>query len=251
MTMMTQMRQWSDWAVSQILPHRCIGCAALVSSPGFCTLCWPSLRFITAPHCECCGDPFEVPASPNSRCGICSAAPPPWQRARAIWRYDDASRRPVLALKYQDRTALATIAAPLLCRVGQQLLHAPGALLVPVPLHWSRLATRGFNQAALLADAVREISAVPVEKHLLRRARRTAPQQGLDRTQRQSNVRKAFVVPESAAPRLAGRAVILVDDVITTGATAAACAKVLLAAGAASVDVLTLARVVQPRPLPI
>jgi ComF family protein len=251
MTMMTQMRQWSDWAVSQILPHRCIGCAALVSSPGFCTSCWPNLRFITAPHCYSCGDPFEVPASPNSRCGICSAAPPPWQRARAIWRYDDASRRPVLALKYQDRTALATIAAPLLCRVGQQLLHAPGALLVPVPLHWSRLATRGFNQAALLADAVRDISAVPVDKHALHRVRRTAPQQGLDRTQRQSNVRKAFVVPESAAARLAGRAVILVDDVITTGATAAACAKALLAAGAASVDVLTLARVVQPRPLPI
>jgi ComF family protein len=251
MTMMTQIKHWSDWAVSQILPHRCVGCAALVSSPGFCTSCWPSLRFITAPHCYSCGDPFEVPASPNSRCGICFAAPPPWQRARAIWHYDDASRRPVLALKYQDRTVLAAIAAPLLCRVGQDLLQASNAVLVPVPLHWSRLATRSFNQAALLADAVRDISAVPVEKHILRRSRRTPPQQGLDRTQRQSNVYNAFVVPKSAAPRLAGRAVILVDDVITTGATAAASAVALLAAGAASVDVLTLARVVQSRPLPI
>ncbi len=110
---------------------------------------------------------------------------------------------------------------------------------------------RGFNQAALLADAVQRLSGVPVDKHSLHRARRTPPQQGLDRTARQTNVRKAFVVRPAAAPQLAGRAVILLDDVITTGATAAACAKALLKAGAATVDVLTLARVVQPRPLPI
>lgn len=251
MTMMPQIKAWSDWAISQVLPHRCAACANLVASPGFCAQCWPTLRFITAPHCFCCGDPFEVPASAMSRCGICSADPPPWQRARAIWRYDDASRGPVLALKYQDRTAFAAMAAPLLCRIGQNLLQAPDALLVPVPLHWTRLAMRGFNQAALLADAVQRLSGVPVDKHSLRRARRTPPQQGLDRTARQTNVRKAFVVRPAAAPQLAGRAVILLDDVITTGATAAACAKALLKAGAATVDVLTLARVVQPRPLPI
>ncbi len=249
--MMSQIKAWSDWTISQVLPHRCAACACLVSSAGFCAQCWPNLRFITAPHCFCCGDPFEVPASQASLCGICAADPPPWQRARAIWRYDEASRRPVLALKYQDRTAFAKLAAPLLCRVGQSLLDGPDAVLVPVPLHWTRLAMRGFNQAALIADAVQRISGVPVDKHSLHRARRTPPQQGLDRTQRQTNVRKAFVVRQTTAPQLAGRAVILVDDVITTGATAAACAKALLKAGAATVDVLTLARVVQPRPLPI
>jgi ComF family protein len=251
MTMTTQLRAWADWAVSQVLPHRCIACAEIVSGPGFCLACWPQLRFITAPHCFGCGDPFEVPASPESRCAICAADPPPWQRARAIWRYNEASKGPVLALKYQDRTAFADIAAPLLRRAGQELLDTPNALLVPVPLHWTRLAWRGFNQAALLADALHRVSGVGVEKHILRRIRRTSPQQGLDRTQRQSNIRQAFAVPATAAPRLAGRPVILIDDVITTGATAAACAKVLLKAGAASVDILTLARVVQPRPLPI
>jgi ComF family protein len=237
--------------VSQVLPHRCIACADVVAGPGFCTMCWPELRFITAPHCFCCGDPFEVPASPASLCGVCAAAPPPWQRARAIWRYNDASKRPVLALKYQDRTALAAITAPLLGRAGMALLAEPDALLVPVPLHWTRLAWRGFNQAALLADALHRTSGVAVDKHALIRTQRTKPQQGLDRAARQSNIRKAFAVRPAAAGRLVGRSVILVDDVITTGATAAACTKALLKAGAKSVDVLTLARVVQPRALPI
>jgi ComF family protein len=251
MVMIPQFKIWADWAVSQVLPHRCIACAETVLGPGFCSRCWPALRFITAPHCFGCGDPFEVPASPESRCAICSADPPPWQRARAIWRYNDASKGPVLALKYQDRTGFANIAAPLLRRVGQALLDAPNAVLVPVPLHWTRLAWRGFNQAALLADALHRVSGVMVDKHALRKVRRTPPQQGLDRAQRQINIRKAFAVKSSAASRLSGRSVILVDDVITTGATAAACTKVLLKAGATSVDVLTLARVVQPRTLPI
>ncbi len=157
----------------------------------------------------------------------------------------------MLALKYQDRTALATIAAPLLRRAGGSLLDAPGACLVPVPLHWSRLVWRGFNQAALLADELHKISGIAVDKHALARVRRTPPQQGLDRAGRQANIRKAFAVRASAQARLAGRPVILVDDVVTSGATAAACAKVLLKAGAASVDILALARVVQPRAVPI
>jgi ComF family protein len=244
-----QLKHLTNWAVSQILPHRCVSCAKLVASDGFCSDCWPKLNFITAPHCFCCGDPFEVPASPDSRCAICTTDPPPWQRARAIWRYDDISKRPVLALKYQDSTSFVNIAAPMLQRVGQSLLQHPAALLVPVPLHWTRLAARGFNQSALLTDALQQLSGVTADKHVLRRVRRTPPQQGMNRVQRQSDVHKAFVVPDVAAARLAGRAVILVDDVITTGATVAACAKILLQAGAASIDVLTLARVVQSRPL--
>jgi ComF family protein len=248
---MRQIAHWSDWAVSQVLPHRCISCAEVVSGPGFCTACWPELRFITPPHCACCGDPFDVPAQPESRCGACLAEPPPWRSARAIWRYNDASKRPVLALKYQDRTALAAIAAPLLRRAGHSLLDAPGACLVPVPLHWSRLAWRGFNQAALLADALHQLTGIALDKHALARVRRTPPQQGLDRAGRQENIRKAFAVRGAGHARLAGRPVILVDDVITTGATAAACAKVLLKAGVASVDILALARVVQPRVIAI
>jgi ComF family protein len=251
MKAMRQIARWGDWAVSQVLPHRCISCAEIVSGPGFCTACWPDLRFITPPMCACCGDPFEVPASPESRCGACFADPPPWHSARAIWRYNDASKRPVLSLKYQDRTALAEIAAPLLRRAGQSLLDAPGACLVPVPLHWSRLAWRGFNQAALLADSLHSLTGVAVEKHVLARVRRTPPQQGLDRAARQANIRKAFAVLAAGQTKLAGRPVILIDDVITTGATAAACAKVLLKAGAARVDILALARVVQNRALPI
>jgi ComF family protein len=154
-------------------------------------------------------------------------------------------------MKYQDRTALAALAVPMLRRAGQSLLDQPGALLVPVPLHWSRLSWRGFNQAALITDSLSRLCHLPCDKHALRRVRRTPRQQGLDRTERQINIKGAFAVPDAARARLGGRAVILVDDVITTGATAAACTKVLLKAGAASVDILALARVVQPRAVPI
>ena len=172
------------------------------------------------------------------------AHPPVWTRARAVARYEDGpARRLVHRLKYGDRLELSANMGRWMARAGAELL-AEGQLLVPIPLHRRRLFTRRFNQAAALADAVSKASGVPADALALVRVKPTVPQVGLSRAQRADNVQGAFRVSEAARPRIVGRRLVLVDDVMTSGATANACARVLLRAGAEQVDVLVFARVV-------
>jgi ComF family protein len=178
------------------------------------------------------------------------ADPPSYQRARAAVRYDDTARALVHAFKYGDRLDLAPMLGNWMMRAGHELLDGADAL-VPVPLHWTRLWTRRFNQAAALASAISKISHVPVAHDPLRRVKATAQQVGLSRKDRASNVQGAFRVPPAAKAEVAGRRLILVDDVLTSGATSDACARALLRAGAAQVDVLVFARVVDPAKGPI
>jgi ComF family protein len=228
-----------------LLPPRCLGCGGTVGGAGggeLCAACWRGVTFLGPPLCSCCGLPFPYDAGADARCGACLADPPAYDRARAVFRYDERSRGLVLGLKHSDRTHGAAAYGGWMRRAAPELF-AGADLLLPVPLHWTRLFLRRYNQAALLAHAIRAAGGPPVAPDWLVRRRRTPSQGRRNRSQRADNVRGAFALRPGR--EVAGRHVILIDDVFTTGATVAECAKVLRRAGAARIDVLTLARVVR------
>lgn len=230
-------------ALDLVLPPRCMGCGEIVPDEGgFCAECWSGLAFITPPLCATCGDPFELPREPGALCGACLADPPAFG-ARAVVAYEGAAKDVVLGLKHADRDHLARAMARQLARTGVDWLD--GALVVPVPLHRWRLWKRGYNQAALIARALAKASGADLLVDGLERHKPTPSSQGMNRTQRAANVRGAFRVQPARKALITGRAVVLVDDVLTTGATAAACARTLLRAGAISVNLLAWARVVR------
>jgi ComF family protein len=239
-------------ALDALLPPQCLGCREGVGEPGqLCAACWSGIGFIAAPYCACCGLPFELDAGPGlTLCAACIAEPPAYARARAVFRYDAASRDLVLRFKHGDRTDAAPAFARWLHRAGADLV-ATADLIAPVPLHRWRLLHRRYNQSALLALELGRLAHRPVVPDLLVRRRATGSQGGLGRRERLLNVRGAFAVRPRHAAALAGRRVLLVDDVLTTGATAGAVARALRRAGASHVDVVALARVVRPATLAI
>ena len=229
-------------ALNLVLPPLCLSCGQVVDQPGhLCPTCWAQVSFISAPHCAACGHPFEFDAGAGALCGACVDDPFPFARARSVFRYDDASKSLILRLKHADRLEGVPAFARWMARAGADLL-SPESVLVPVPLHRWRLWSRRYNQAALLAQSLGRHTGLPVDVLSLIRHRRTPPQGRLGRSERAANVRGAFTVTGS---KLAGRPVVLVDDVMTTGITLAECTSALLQAGAKSVDVLTLGRVVR------
>lgn len=226
-----------------VLPPRCPACRVIVGGDGrFCLSCWQQLAFITTPQCARCGMPFDHDRGAGAECGPCLAQRPRFTSARAALVYGGPARQVLLALKHGDRQHLATVMARHMARAAGTLL-GPDALLVPVPLHWVRLWRRGFNQAALLARALANASDTPLAVDALRRVRATPTSQGLGRKARAANVRGVFRVADRGQVR--GRRIVLVDDVLTTGATAEACTRILTRAGASEVHVLTFARVVR------
>jgi ComF family protein len=232
-----------------LLPPHCLTCDRPVDAPGqFCLECFRGVAFIAEPCCVHCGVPFPNKGlgGPERLCPGCRAHPAPWEQARAALRYDGHAKRLLLPFKHADRPELAQALAPMMARAGAALLRR-AELIVPVPLHRRRLFSRRYNQAALLVHALARLSRVPAVPDLLRRTRATVSLGELGATARAEAVAGAFAVRPHRAARLAGRRVLLVDDVMTSGATASACTEVLLAAGAAAVDVLVAARVPDPR----
>jgi len=231
-----------------LLPPQCLGCGTLVGGGGvLCPSCWETVTFLSPPQCDACGLPFEYDPGVGALCGACVREKPVYERARAAMIYNEASRRLVLAFKHGDRTDAAPAFGAWLARAGRDLL-ADAGLIAPVPLHWSRLFTRRYNQSALLAKALGRVSGVSVTQDLLIRRRRTPPQGRMSPSARKRNVRGAFAIRKSKASLIEGKRVLLIDDVLTTGATVSASARALIAAGAEAVDVLTLARVIRPSP---
>ena len=235
--------QLAHTAVNLVLPPRCLVCGAEVPSLGsLCLGCWMGLRFITQPLCVLCGDPFETAPPGRAICGDCLVAPPRYARARSALHYDEASRPLILGFKHGDRLHLAPTMVGWMRAAGTELL-ADAEVLVPVPLHRWRLWTRRYNQAALLAHGLGHATGLAVADRCLLRIRRTPSQGRTTASQRARNVRGAFAVPYERRGEVAGRRVLLIDDVLTSGATVTACARILGRAGAVAVDVLTLARV--------
>jgi len=232
-------------ALDLALPPLCAACREPVEGKGLCPACWSKLSFITRPYCERLGIPFVYDPGPGILSMEAIAAPPAYNRARAAVRFDEISRALVHALKYGDRLDLAPMMGRWIANAGGELLAEADAL-VPVPLHWRRLWARRFNQSATLAATISKESGVPVATGALKRVRATVQQVGLSRTERAANIQGAFRVPEDGKAAVAGRRLVLVDDVLTSGATVEGCARALLRAGAANVDVLIFARVADP-----
>lgn len=210
-----------------------------------CASCWGQVQFIAEPMCASCGMPFEFEVEPGAVCGVCAATDRPTRRQRAVVAYDDGSRGLILAFKRSDRTDAAGTFGAWMVRAGGVLLE-DRPLLVPVPLHWTRLFSRRYNQAAMLALAVARRADADVAVDALVRRKRT-PKLGTSGPQaRAETVRGAFAVARRWRKRIDGRTILLIDDVYTTGSTTNACARALRQAGAGPIDVLTLARVVRP-----
>ena len=232
-------------ALDLALPQLCPACRAPVEGRGLCPACWSKLSFISRPYCERLGIPFVYDPGPGILSMEAIADPPAYHRARAAVRFDEISRALVHCLKYGDRLDLAPMMGQWMSHAGRELLAAADAL-VPVPLHWRRLWARRFNQSAMLAAAISAESRLPVVVTALKRVKPTVQQVGLSRSERAANVQGAFRVPPEGRGAVAGRRLVLVDDVLTSGATVDGCARALLRAGAANVDVLIFARVAEP-----
>ncbi len=237
-------RQLARLAIDLALPPRCIGCGARTDSAGLaCARCWSNLTFIAPPFCQCCGAPFDFAVEGDIRCAACHADPPPYDRARAAVTYDEGSRGLVLGFKHGDRLHAAPAFGAWTARAGAELLN-DADIVTPVPLHRLRLIRRRYNQAALIAAHAARLAGVTHLPDLLERHRATPSQGELGAAARQRNVAGAFRLNPRHAERVKGSRIVLVDDVLTTGATVGACARVLRRGGAARIDVLTLARVV-------
>jgi ComF family protein len=232
------------------LPQLCPSCRETVVGEGLCASCWSRLSFIAPPYCARLGIPFPFDPGSGTLSIEAMSDPPAYNRARAAVRFEETARTLVHALKYGDRLDLAPIMGRWMANAGRELT-ADADLLVPVPLHWRRQWARRFNQSALLADVVAKVSGLKVAHRALMRVKPTAQQVGLARAERAVNVQGAFRVRPRGQGEVRGRRLILVDDVLTSGATLETCARTLLRAGAAQVDVLVFARVVAPARIPI
>ena len=230
----------AKWIVDLALPARCPGCGTITAEiQSFCTDCWRGIEWLGDSGCSSCGLPLA--ATEIDSCAACLAKPPIIARTRAAVAYGDTTRTLPLRLKYSRKIALAKTMA----RYMQPLLDRSGEpLLVPVPLHRSRLWSRGFNQAALLARDLARRCDIAHDPFALRRTKRTLPLKQMSPQQRRRQVAGAFQTADPAT--VAGRRIILVDDVLTTGSTAEACAKALRRVGASRVELICWARVVRP-----
>ena len=236
--------------VHAIYPPQCVACdMATADDHGLCGACWRETHFITGLVCDRCGTPLLEGESggvarqdPDLLCDDCMKVARPWVHGRAVFLYAGVGRRLVLGLKHGDRTDLVPAAAAWMQKAGASLL-AEADLIIPVPIHWTRLIKRRYNQAAVLAQRLSRISGVPALADALIRTKRTAMLDGHSRADRFAALSGAITAKPNRVPLLEGRRVILVDDVMTSGATLAAATEATYAAGAQQVCILTLARV--------
>ena len=228
-------------ALDVLLPRQCSMCDRHVAQGALCPACFARLSFVNPPVCSGCGAPLGVSQARSRSCASCRAKRPPWAEARAALRYDEWSKRLILPLKYADRTENAQVLASFMTRAGGALAAAAD-WIVPVPLHRWRLMGRRYNQAALLARHVGRAAGRPVLLDGLRRVRATRPLMSLTPERRVAELAAAIAIKPSRAAMLVDSRVLLIDDVLTSGATAEACTAALLRAGVLRVDVLAAAR---------
>ena len=227
------------------LPPQCLACDRHVARlGGLCPVCWGEFRLIEKPYCARLGTPFAYDLGPGALSAEAIADPPPFDRCRAVAHFDEVARKLVHGLKYRDHIELARWMGGWMARAGADVV-ADADIVTPVPLHRFRLWMRRFNQSAALAHAIAAETGKRFAPAVLKRVRATTQQVGLSATERDKNVRGAFRVMPEERPKIAGRCILLVDDVYTTGATVRAATRALLRGGAGAVDVLVFARVVR------
>ena len=227
-----------DW----LIPPTAIDTFGSVQSPGLTPASFGAMTFLDAPVCDGCGAPFVNDQGLGARCSTCIASPRAFDRARAACVYDHASRELILRFKHGDKPELGSLFARWMMRAGEELLAGADAV-APTPLHPRRLFGRRYNQAAEIARPLARLAKLRYAPDVLRRARPTPSQGGRSAVERRRNLVGAIVVDPARQPLVEGRRIVVIDDVFTTGATAEACAKALLRAGARAVDLLTVARV--------
>lgn len=226
------------------LPPRCPACGVSVARDHqICLDCWRQFAFLAGSKCLCCGEPFAFDRGPDTICGQCLANPPHFDGVRAAVRYDELSARLVIRLKYGGRLGIADLISSHMERLITE--QDVPELIIPVPLHRTRLWRRGFNQSALIARGISRGLGCPVASDLLIRKHATPPLKKMSTAQRFQTVRNAFEVTAKGHPELPDKEILLVDDVFTSGSTVNACARVLKTAGAKKVIVLCWARVCQ------
>ena len=236
-------RMGSKRALDVILPPQCPVTGERLAEPGLLSAKgWAALSFIDDPVCARCGAPFAHNHGEGAECAACIAEPPSYDSARAAVLYDEASHGLIVSFKHADRTELADLFGRWLARAGAPYLRE-GSVVMPTPLHRRRLLARRYNQAASLASALARRTGAPLLQDALVRTRATPPQKALSASARKRNVSGAFAVRPERLQDVKGAQVVLIDDVLTTGATLSACARALKKAGAARVDALVLARV--------
>lgn len=230
--------------LNTLLPPTCAACGTEVMTEGaFCGTCFQTAQRIIAPCCHRCGVPLENEGLGGAQncCAACQAHPPLWRSARAAFVYDAWSRRLILPLKYSDHTENAAVLARQMAASGEELLKN-ATIIVPVPLYRTRLWKRRYNQAALMAQGISRLAGLPCVVDALQRVRPTKALARLSASEREQEMEQAVQVRKGREARIQGQAVLLVDDVLTTGSTATACTAALMKAGAVSVDILVAAR---------
>jgi ComF family protein len=246
MTSITAMRlpiaALSQWALDKLYPPHCPSCKAPVAAQGhLCGTCFNDIHMIAAPQCAQCGVPFAVDMGSEALCPECLDHRPSYITARSALVYGEVVGTLIKQLKYHDQMQGLNRFAQWMAQVVSKDVD----VIVPVPLHWKRLFTRRYNQAAWLAYELSDVMAIPCMPHMLRRVRHTPPQARMNREERQRNMKRAFVVPKKYTSLIEHKRILIVDDVMTTGATIEACAEALKSAGAAEVYAVTLARAVR------
>lgn len=244
MALLHRTRPFVDRFIDTVFPPRCGACGAAVEKQGtLCAECWSAISFIAPPLCACCGFPFESELDEGALCGKCIKKAPPYDALRVAFRYEEGSRRQILGMKYYDRTVMVPTFGKWLAQAGKEFT-GKADVIMPVPLHPRRLLRRKYNQAGLLAYALAQEVKLPVLPDGLVRKRYTVPQASLPRKERLRNLSGVFEVNPRCREHLQGLNVLLVDDVVTTGATIEACCKALRKAKAEKIYVLALARTV-------
>ncbi len=248
-TLINTLESFAGYCADFLIPPVCINCKNRTARHNcLCPKCWYQIKFIVPPICDRLGIPLPYYSEAPQISAVAIAYPPPYNRARSVAHFEYPLKKLIHALKYADRHEGIDIFGRWMAAAGKELLH-DADLIIPVPLSRQRLWQRRFNQSALLAASIGKYSRIPVDYLSLRRKKNTRTQVGLTRKQRRKNVTAAFMIPEPLKDRIVDRKIVLVDDVMTTGATINACTKTLIKAKAERIDVLTLARVVEPVPL--
>lgn len=237
--------QLARQSLNLLFPPQCGLCREIVTENGsLCSRCWQQLNFIAAPICELCGYPHEFEMGEGAQCAACIANMPAYHAHRSALYYDENSKRLIHDLKYYDRPIMVSRLAQWMRQAAPHWFENPDTLLLPIPLHRFRLWKRKYNQSALLANALAKQTGLEVGYDLLRRTKHRPPQASLSRKKRLKNIQGSLSLSSQAHIRVKSRPVILIDDVMTTGATLNASAKLLKKADAARVFALTIARTV-------